>query len=90
MSKENLYLEEIVKNLPRILSLIDNDKTSCGYGLGDRYYWAWGLTDFGNGTFQGIANGLSQLWVSGLWPYQTSFNTFVERINSFLGSQKAH
>ena len=89
MSKENLYLEEIVKNLPRILSLIDNDKTSCGYGLGDRYYWAWGLTDFGNGTFQGIANGLAQLWVSGLWPFQTSFNTFAERIDSlFLGVKK--
>lgn len=89
MSKENLYLEEIVKNLPRILSLIDNDKTSCGYGLGDRYYWAWGLTDFGNGTFQGIANGLAQLWVSGLWPFETSFNTFAERIDSlFLGAKK--
>ena len=89
MSKENLYLEEIVKNLPRILSLIDNDKTSCGYGLGDRYYWAWGLTDFGNGTFQGIANGLAQLWVSGLWPFETSFNAFAERIDSlFLGAKK--
>ena len=89
MPRENLYLEEIIKNLPRILSLIDNDKTSRGYGLGDRYYWAWGLTDFGNGTYQGIANGLSHLWVSGLWPFQSSFNTFAERINSlFLGAKK--
>ena len=80
---------EICKNLPRILSLFDNDYTSKSYGVGDRYYWAWGLTDFGNGTFQGVTNGLSRLWVSGLWPFETSFNTFAERIDSlFLGAKK--
>ena len=33
------------------MSLYDNDQTSQSYGLGDRYFWAWGLTDFGNATF---------------------------------------
>ena len=75
--KNNIFYMEICKNLPRILSLFDNDYTSKSYGVGDRYYWAWGLTDFGNGTFQGVTNGLSRLWVSGLWPFETSFNTFA-------------
>ena len=37
----------------------DNDQTSLSYGMGDRYHWAWGLIDFGNGTFQGAAHGLA-------------------------------
>jgi hypothetical protein len=87
--KNNAFHDEICQSLPRVLSLLDSDLTSKSYGVADRYFWAWGLTDFGNGTFQGIANGLSQLWVSGLWPYQTNFDTFVERIDSlFSGAKK--
>lgn len=86
--KNNIYYGEICKNLPRVLSLFDTDFTSKSYGVGDRYYWAWGLTDFGNGSFQGAANGLSRLWVSGLWPFESSEEVFFERINSlFLGAQ---
>ena len=59
----NPYLKEIRANLPRLLSLFDNDRTSFSYGIGDRYHWAWGLIDFGNGTFQ----ELRMVWhVSGL------------------------
>ena len=84
----NPYLKEIEANLPRILSLIDRDKTSSSYGMGDRYHWAWGLIDFGNGTFQGLAHGLARLWKNNLWPYPTSEKLFIERIHSlFLGAK---
>ena len=52
--------------------------------MGDRYYWAWGLIDFGNATFQGAAHGIARLWVSGLWPYDTCRSTFLERINALV------
>lgn len=83
------YLDEIRANLPRLLALVDRDATSDTYGMGDRYYWAWGLIDFGNGTFQGMANGLARLWHHGLWPYDTSKNTFLKRIDSlYRGARK--
>lgn len=62
----NPYLNEIQKNLPRILSLYDRDSLSSTSGLGDRYYWAWGLIDFPNGTFQALPKGLSILIKNGL------------------------
>ena len=80
----NPYLEEIHANLPRLLALFDNDQTSLSYGMGDRYHWAWGLIDFGNGTFQGAAHGLARLWSAGLWPYPTSRSLFLERINAMI------
>lgn len=84
----NPYMKEINANLPRILSLIDNDKSASSYGLGDRYHWAWGLIDFGNGTFQGMAHGFARLWKNKLWPYDTAQDIFFERINSlFIGAK---
>jgi len=56
--------------------------------MGDRYFWAWGLTDFGNATFQGIAHGLSRLWTSGLWPFESSEKNFIKRINSLFTGAK--
>ena len=84
----NHYFEEIKSNLPRILSLIDCDKTSKSYGIGDRYYWAWGLIDFGNATFQGCAHGFARLWKSDLWPYNTSEKVFLRRIDSLFKGTK--
>lgn len=81
---ENVYLNQIHQNLPRILSLFDNDNSSESYGYGDRTHWAWGLSDFANGTFQGAAHGFARLWVSGLWPYPTSEVNFLRRINSIF------
>jgi len=84
----NTYLEEVRRNLPRLLALIDRDRTSESYGMGDRYHWAWGLIDFGNGTFQGAAHGMARLWKSGLWPYATTKEIFLDRIDSlFLGAK---
>lgn len=89
MVSSNPYLQEIRTNLPRLLALFDNDCTSTSFGIGDRYHWAWGLIDFGNATFQGAAHGMARLWVSGLWPYDTSKSTFLARINAiFQGSKR--
>lgn len=78
------YLMQIQRTLPRLLALFDGDRTSRSYGMGDRYYWAWGLIDFGNGTFQGAAHGLARLWRYGLWPYATSKDHFIQRIDAFF------
>ena len=85
----NSYLEEIRRNLPRLLALFDTDRTSASYGMGDRFHWAWGLIDFGNATFQGAAHGLARLWQAGLWPYPTSLDKFLERIDAmFVGTKR--
>ncbi len=83
------YLSEISNTLPRLLALIDRDETSDSYGMGDRYHWAWGLIDFGNGSYQGAANGITRLWKAGLWPYQTDKDIFLKRVDSlFIGAGK--
>lgn len=80
----NPYLFEVRQTLPRLLALFDVDRTSWSYGLGDRYFWAWGLIDFANGTFQGAAHGMARLWRHGLWPYQTSAEQFLCRVDSLF------
>lgn len=80
----NPYLDEIKRNLPRLLALFDTDQTSTSHGMGDRYHWAWGLIDFGNGTFQGAAHGMARLWQAGLWPYDTTKEHFLARIDSLF------
>lgn len=88
MVATNPYLDQIRVNLPRILALFDNDGTSSSYGLGDRYYWAWGLIDFANGTFQGAAHGMARLWQAGLWPYQTPEEYFHARLDAMFEAAK--
>lgn len=86
---KNPYVFHIEKNLPRLLALFDADPTSQSYGMGDRFFWAWGLTDFPNGVFQGAANGLCRLWKNGFWPYSTNEEKFVQRIDSmFVGLER--
>ena len=84
VSSVNPYLEEIKANLPRLLSLFDHDATSQSLGFGDRYHWAWGLIDFANGTFQGATHGMARLWSAGLWPYATSRQRFLQRIDALI------
>jgi hypothetical protein len=85
---DNPYLEQIRANLPRILAMFDADRTSTSHGMGDRYHWAWGLIDFGNGTFQGAVHGLARLWVAGLWPYATPKERFIARIDALFEAAK--
>lgn len=84
----NPYLDDIRRNLPRLLALFDTDQTSSSYGMGDRYHWAWGLIDFGNGSFQGAAHGMARLWQAGLWPYPTPKAQFVARIDALFEAAK--
>lgn len=85
----NPYLEHIRHSLPRLLALMDVDRTSASFGMGDRYHWAWGLIDFGNGTFQGAVHGLARLWRAGIWPYATSRTHFLRRIDAlFVGAAR--
>lgn len=85
----NPYMKEINDNLPRIIALFDSDQTSASYGMGDRFYWGWGLIDFGNGVFQGMAHGFARLWVNGIWPYPTTLQKMLKRIDSiFLGTNR--
>jgi hypothetical protein len=84
MMRRNPYLGQIQYTIPRLLALYDNDATSFSYGMGDRYYWAWGLIDFGNGSYQGAANGLAHLWKNGMWNYATDKKIFHKRINAIF------
>lgn len=85
----NPFLEHIRNTLPRLLALVDGDRTSASFGMGDRYHWAWGLIDFGNGTFQGAAHGLARLWRAGMWPYPTGREQFMLRIDAlFQGAER--
>lgn len=84
----NPYLDEVITALPRVLALFDADKTNTSFGMGDRYFWAWGLIDFGNATYQGAAHGFARLWTSGLWPYPTTPHKFHERIHSIFTATK--
>ena len=81
---DNPYLDPIRHTLPRLLALFDSDRTSASRGLGDRYHWAWGLIDFGNGTFQGAVHGMARLWRHGLWPYATPRQVFLDRIDALF------
>jgi len=83
------YHAQVLAVLPRVLAMLDTDATSDSYGVADRVYWAWGLSDFGNGTFQGAAHGLARLWRHGLWPYPTSREAFLRRIDAlFRGTRQ--
>jgi len=83
------YLDQSHQMLPRLLALFDNDPASTSYGMGDRFHWAWGLIDFGNGTFQGAANGLARLLVNDLLPEGYSKDKIIRRIDAmFIGADK--
>ena len=89
MNIDDDYLKIIMNNLPRILSLFDNEKFSKTYGIGDRNYWAWAQIDYPNGTFQGFANGLSKLYKARLLDEFFTESRFIEFIGSiFEGTSK--
>lgn len=89
MKNYNPYLQQINSVLPRLLALFDSDQTNQTYGQGDRYFWAWKLKDFGNGTYQGAAHGLARLVVNDLLPQEVSNDSILRRIDSmFLGAER--
>ncbi|MFC1525505.1 hypothetical protein ACFL6X_01695 [Candidatus Latescibacterota bacterium] len=83
----NSCLGLVHRTLPRLLALFDTDSSRSSYGMGDRYHWAWGLIDFGNGTFQGAANGLARLVREGLLPEGFDEAAILNRIDAmFVGA----
>lgn len=86
LTRSNPYIEQVEQVLPRLLALFDRDATSESCGMGDRYRWAWGLIDFGNGTLQGAAHGLAALWKNGFWPYATKREIFLRRIKDIFSA----
>ena len=70
--QRNPFLEEVLANLPRILSMVDLETANETYGSCDRRYWAWCYTDYQNGTYQGLCHGIARLVASDLWPYKTN------------------
>ncbi len=83
------YLENIYAVLPRLLALFDADRYSPTYGVGDRFYWAWKLIDFGNGSFQGAANGLARLATCGLLPDYITPDAVEKRIEALFAGARA-
>ena len=57
------------------------------YGLGDRYFWAWGLIVWKR-NFRVVPTVLSRLWVSGLWPYDSTEECFIRRIQSLFAGAR--
>jgi len=89
ISSQNVYEEQVRSVLPRVLSLFDRDQTSTTYGMGDRFHWGWKLIDFGNGTFQGAAHGLSRFYKAELLGDYLNKDEFLELIDSiFSGTNK--
>lgn len=80
----NPYLQQVYRNLPRILALYDNDSSSRTYGLGDRFYWAWKLIDFPNGTYQAAVSGLALLIKHELYPKSFKKERLLQRIESMM------
>ena len=78
------YLAEAVAALPRLLGGFDRNRASPTFGVADRLYWAWGVLDFPNATFQGAVHGMARLWAHGLWPYATGPAQFVDRLDSAI------
>ena len=78
------YLAEAVAALPHLLGGFDRNRASPTFGVGDRLYWAWGIIDFPNATFQGAVHGMARLWAHGLWPYATDPAQFVDRLDSVI------
>ena len=46
MNNKNIYLEEVLINAPRLLSLLDRNLLSKTYGSFDRQYWHYKTSDF--------------------------------------------
>jgi len=80
LSNSNPYLHQIENVLPRLLSLYDENSISPTLGLGDRFFWAWKLTDFSNATFQGAVHGLARLIVNDSLPFGMDSQSILRRI----------
>lgn len=70
----NLYLNLILKEIPRLLSLLDRIKTSPTYGCFDRQYWKYKTRDYNNSRMQESAYTLALLY-----NYKSKNNIFYKK-----------
>lgn len=80
----NIYVDSLHRALPRLLACFNMDETSRYAGVGDRYFWAWKLIDFPNGTFQAAIHGLAILLEQDLLPDYTNCDKMLERIKLLI------
>ena len=80
----NPYLQQVHRNLPRVLSAYETDSSSPFYGAGDRFFWAWKLIDFPNGSFQAAACGLALLHAHDMLPNEVGPESIKRRILSMF------
>lgn len=58
------YLEQVFRQLPRLLSRMDREPLSHTYGACDRTFWGWKFSDFAGSRFQELLYALA-------WMYKT-------------------
>ncbi len=59
---KNPYFTTAIKNIPRLLTLIDRNPDSQTYGCFDRKYWKYKITDYVNARFQEACLSLALLY----------------------------
>ncbi len=62
-SAQTLYLNEALRQIPRLVSREDREPFSKTYGCFDRTYWSWKFTDFPGARFQEGLYALAFLFV---------------------------
>ena len=76
----NIYKDKIISCLPRILGSFNFDETDDKYGVGDRKYVFWKLSDFANGSYQGLVLGLTIIYKMRFFPNYISKKKLLSRI----------
>ncbi len=56
------YLQTALREIPRVLTLLDRDPSSPTYGCFDRNYWHYRTQDFPSGMYQELALPLAQVY----------------------------
>ena len=59
---ENIYINNVYREVKRILSFLDRNIASSTYGCFDRRYWSWRIGDMPNASLQYGVYPLTWLW----------------------------
>lgn len=71
---------EAIRQVPRVLGLMDREKDSPTHGCADRYFWHYKLHDFPNARFQEAAEILALAFV---YPHPSNSFYGVERVRAW-------
>lgn len=81
MENKNIYLNEVLKQVPRLLGLMNRSPLSKTYGCFDRQYWQYNITDTPSARSQEAVLTLALLYNIKRTPYYKS-KTLFEWINA--------